>query len=168
MKRIYIKRDRKYWYEKQTGHYPWKWFVIFMALFTLWALINAWSNRNPLISPVVLSPVKQVYAETISCETPKGYLECQAYNGKITWEQFEKISKIIKCESGWNPEAINHKNKNGTYDMGLVQINSIHKDIKPSERLDFKKSIDWMIKKINKDNGYGAWLSSINCHGVKN
>ncbi|MDY0300848.1 MAG: lytic transglycosylase domain-containing protein [Trichlorobacter sp.] len=33
---------------------------------------------------------------------------------------------IAKVESGGNPRAINY-NKNGTYDYGLMQINSIHK-----------------------------------------
>lgn len=33
------------------------------------------------------------------------------------------IYAIIKTESGFNPKAIN-KNKNGTYDIGLMQVNS--------------------------------------------
>lgn len=33
---------------------------------------------------------------------------------------------IAKCESGLNPNALNTKNKNGTSDGGLMQINSVH------------------------------------------
>lgn len=140
-----------------------------MGLVVLYALISRYVNRMPLISPLVNGPVEVQAREPevfISCETPKTYLECKAYQHEITWEQHNKISKIIKCESGWNPQAINTKNKNGSFDAGLVQINSIHKDISNADKFDYKKSIDWMIKKVNKE-GFGAWRSSIKCHGVK-
>lgn len=157
VKRSYRKLNKTYWYGE---HYTWKYIILaLMTLFTVWALINFWNNQNPLVSPVVINPVKQVYAESVSCENPKGYLECQAYAGKITWEQHDRISKIINCESRWNPDAY-HVNKNGTVDLGLVQINSIHKNISNHDKLDFKKAIDWMIAKINKDGGYGAWVCS--------
>lgn len=34
--------------------------------------------------------------------------------------------KIAKCESSMNPKAINTKNRNGSVDYGLFQINSVH------------------------------------------
>lgn len=34
--------------------------------------------------------------------------------------------RIAKCESSMNPKAINRKNKNGSVDYGLFQINSVH------------------------------------------
>ena len=157
-KRIYVKRDRKYWYEKtHTDHYPWKWVIILMALFLAWALINKWVNRNPLISPVVniVTPVRA--SEYISCEDPQGYLACKAYAGVITWKQHDTIAKIIECESNWNPDAY-HVNTNGTVDLGLCQINSIHKNISNADKLNFKKAIDWMIAKIKRDGSYQAWV----------
>lgn len=42
--------------------------------------------------------------------------------------------KIVACESGYNPDAINTKNRNGSIDRGLVQINSVHDPA--LERLD--------------------------------
>jgi hypothetical protein len=163
MKQIYKKRNFKYWTVKSLNKHSmqiWIDIIILMAFFTLWALARHYTDNLPKADPRA-SVVSQVMASEpdykVSCEDPKGYLECQVYNGKISWEQHEKMSKIIKCESGWNPEAINTKNTNGSYDMGLVQINSIHKTVKNSDKLNFKFSIDWMINKVNKDGGYGAW-----------
>ncbi len=128
------------------------------------------STPQTLISPVA-EVVPQAYAKEpevkISCDNPKGYLECQVYKGIITWDQHDKIAKIINCESRWNPDAINTKNSNGTYDAGLAQINSIHKNISNADKFDYKKSIDWMIAKVKKDGGYQAW-SCARKLGIKN
>lgn len=35
---------------------------------------------------------------------------------------------IAKTESNFNPSAINKANDNGTYDIGLMQVNSIHEE----------------------------------------
>jgi len=138
----------------------WKFIILIMTSFVLWALLYQYTNRYPLISPIVLNPIEPAYAESISCETPKGYLECQVYNGKITWAEHDKMYKIIQCESKWNPDAINTKNKNGSWDAGLVQINSIHKNISNADKFDFKKSIDWMIAKYKADKSFNAWVCS--------
>lgn len=34
---------------------------------------------------------------------------------------------IAKAESGWNPNAVNNSNRNGSQDNGLFQINTVHK-----------------------------------------
>ena len=38
----------------------------------------------------------------------------------------ETAIKIAHCESSLDPSAVNNRNKNGTTDGGLYQINSIH------------------------------------------
>lgn len=169
MKRIYVKRDTKFWTFKRVNKHSmkiWKTIIVLMALIVLWAVINKWVNRNPLVDPRCPSsfnPVSQVMAKEpevfISCEDPKGYLQCQAYQGKITWAEHDRIYKVIECESKWNPEAINTKNKNGTIDTGLVQRNSIHgKSLSTKDSFDYKKSIDWMIKKMHRDGSLNAWV----------
>lgn len=140
----------------------WYLIVILMGIVVTYALISWVVNKGPLVDPrcpASFNPVKSVQAsEFISCNDPKGYLACQAYQGKITWPEHDRISKVIECESNWNPEAI-HVNKNGTVDTGLVQRNSIHnKTLSTKDSFDYKKSIDWMIKKMHRDGGLNAWV----------
>jgi hypothetical protein len=66
---------------------------------------------------------------------------------------------IIKCESVWNDDAMGF-NQNHTADLGLWQINSIHKDISNADKLDYKKATDWAIQKRQKDGSWRAWSCS--------
>lgn len=162
MKPIYIKRDYPYWITKAINKHSmriWYTLIVIMVLFVVWTLINHAVNSKPLISPVYAPIVKQIQASErvyISCETPEGYLECQVYNGNITWQEHDRLAKIIKCESGWNPDA-HHVNTNGSVDRGLFQINSIHKTISNQDSYDFKKNIDFGIK-LFKRQGYTPWV----------
>lgn len=63
---------------------------------------------------------------------------------------------IIDCESRWNTDAMGF-NYNRTADLGLWQINSIHKDITNADKFDYKKATEWAIAKRLKDGHWGAW-----------
>ncbi len=66
---------------------------------------------------------------------------------------------IITCESRWKPDAIG-VNKNGSYDVGLWQINSIHKNITNAGKMDYKEATKWAIDKRLKDGSWRAWSCS--------
>lgn len=66
---------------------------------------------------------------------------------------------IITCESRWKPDAIG-VNKNGSYDVGLWQINSIHKNISNAGKMDYKEATKWAIEKRLKDGSWRAWSCS--------
>ena len=66
---------------------------------------------------------------------------------------------IIDCESRFNPDAINI-NTNKTYDAGIFQINSIHKDISLQDKLNYKTAVKWVINKVKKDGSWSAWACS--------
>ncbi len=66
---------------------------------------------------------------------------------------------IITCESRWKPDAIG-VNKNGSYDVGLWQINSIHKNISNAGKMDYKEATKWAIDKRLKDGSWRAWSCS--------
>jgi soluble lytic murein transglycosylase-like protein len=48
--------------------------------------------------------------------------EAGKYHGVNPW----LLYAIAKVESGYNPNAVSPKNRNGTVDLGLMQINSAH------------------------------------------
>lgn len=120
VKRSYRKLNKSYWYGE---HYAWKYIILaFMALFTIWALISFWNNQNPLVSPVVINPVKQVYAEEsikIPCEVGVAeFLECEAVKGNITYKQAEIMLAIAKAESNLKERAANrHSSARGVFQI---------------------------------------------------
>lgn len=73
----------------------------------------------------------------------------------------KEVSCIIRHESGWNQYAIN-KNNNGTYDLGLVQINDIH-NVPREKAFDYKFAIKWMIDKRLHDGNWNAWNGYKKC-----
>lgn len=64
---------------------------------------------------------------------------------------------LVSCESRWDYKAINNKNRNGTNDKGLWQINSIHTDISDADKLDYKAATAWAIAKRLNDGNWSAW-----------
>jgi len=83
-------------------------------------------------------------------ETPRSYIE----------KKFGKDARIalaiVSAESSWNEEAVN-KNKNGSIDVGLFQVNSIHgydiEDLKdPFYNID-------IAYKIFKRDSWKAWAT---------
>jgi len=69
-----------------------------------------------------------------------------------------EVDRIVRCESQWNPGAVNARNRNGSYDLGLWQINSIHNSsISDADKLDYKKATQWAISKRLDDGNWSAW-----------
>jgi len=73
---------------------------------------------------------------------------------------------IFECESGLNPKAVNDSNTNGTADVGIPQINTVHgiraKWLKnPSIAIRVAKQL------FDEQGGWSAWYSSYSCHKIK-
>lgn len=68
-----------------------------------------------------------------------------------------EANALINCESKWDYKAVNNKNRNGSNDKGLWQINSIHTNITDAEKLDYKASTKWAIAKRLADGNWSAW-----------
>lgn len=73
---------------------------------------------------------------------------------------------IAKAESGLRPDAIG-KNTNGTYDLGVMQINDVHsKRISRQDRLDYEKNIRFAFQLRKEQGNWNAWSvcrSKVNC-----
>ena len=61
------------------------------------------------------------------------------------------MSNIIKCESGFNPNAINSTSKE--YSVGLVQINLMAHDITESEAKDVDFALDFLASNLKVGRG---------------
>lgn len=101
-------------------------------------------------------------SEVARLSIPKRKLDPEDY----AWEMARKhklnrvaFVTLLFGESRFNPEALG-VNKNGTVDLGLCQINTIHKDISLKDRLDPYKCIDWSIKKRLRDGNWSAWVAA--------
>src|SRR3990167_10830641 len=75
---------------------------------------------------------------------------------------FELVSRIIACESSWNPLAYNHK----SHDSGLMQINLyFHAKTAEAMNLDLSKTEDNIKYGLHlmKTNGTRDYLASAHC-----
>ena len=106
------------------------------------------TTNNTEISEITNNEKK---VETI--EDIKEYVRNEAKKAGLNSKEVEAI---INCESRWDPQAKGH-NKNGSYDLGLWQINSIHKNITDAEKLDYKTATKWAIEKRLRDGNWSAW-----------
>lgn len=73
-------------------------------------------------------------------------------------DQYNVAQAVMRAESGGNPNAT-HKNKNGSVDRGLMQINSIHTK-KVNGNLDSLYIVEVNVnvaKQIYDGSGWGAW-----------
>jgi hypothetical protein len=122
-------------------------YALFIALSICLADLTAQFVANKVYPtpeiPAVIRPEKdKTIAEHI----------CLATNG----ENCDVLINLARCESSLNKEAY-HVNTNGTVDLGLFQINSIHKDITPSEKLDVYASARWSNEQIKAGHG-SIWV----------
>ena len=78
----------------------------------------------------------------------------------------EKAVKIFECESGLRADAVNNSNKNGTADVGIPQINTVH-GIRAKWLKNPSISIRVAKQLYDEQGGWSAWYSSYSCHGIK-
>lgn len=79
---------------------------------------------------------------------------------EMNFEHIDYLLRLAKCESGFNPLAVNDRNNNPKHskDRGLFQLNDYwHKNITDAQAFDPEFATRWTIEKINKG-GQGIWV----------
>lgn len=111
--------------------------------------LDGWTILNSLI----ISPTPSPEPVTL----PPGVVEIIRFNFKDLGEQVtQQAIRIFNCESGLRPNAINTKNRNGSIDIGLAQINSVHGV--PGRLLTDPRINIAIARKIYNDRGnWSAW-----------
>lgn len=104
------------------------------------------------LSRIIIPAVINAEAEELSI---RDYVRAEIEKAGLDWE---KVNKLIDCESKWNPEAhaVNWNNRKGV-DRGLWQISSLYyKHIPNSCAYCYKCSTQEAIKILQK-RGYKEW-----------
>lgn len=124
-------------------------------------LYDAFNAPKTLLDPrgqTIIPKVVEVEAKETPCDyDPITYIRCSGERLGKTNQQIMTMIRIAKCESGLRPDALN-KNTNGTFDVGVLQINDVHgKRISRADRMNFVKNIDFGWKLHTEQGGFQAW-----------
>ena len=132
------------------------WGLILGFLGTAYLCTNN-TSPQPLETKVEVKAIEITKDEDYYKAEPLRYLRYKGQQLGINEYEITRIISTMKCESGLRPDAIN-KNKNGTFDIGIGQINDVHsKRISRQDRMDFVKNIDF-IYKLYQEQGLRPWV----------
>lgn len=115
----------------------------------------------------VISAITLTAAPAMAHETPAGGVSAEtiAVVKAYIMDVFGPLNgpraiRIAACESGFNPEALNH-NKNGTHDGGIFQLNSggtvQSLGLTFNETKDYKKNIEAAYR-LFRQRGWRPWV----------
>lgn len=160
-----------------------RWLVIRVVIATIIGLVAFFAIIASVEEPAIISPLGSEpgmprgyrlipisHPEVAHAEEIKPVVKTDAsedvevvvrkYFGDIA----DKALTCFKSESGLRPTAINYSNRNGTWDIGLAQVNTIHcGKVGASNREDCKnKLLDLetnvrIAKQIYDGRGFNAW-----------
>ena len=127
---------------------------------------RAYSHEMTLIEASVVSDYKaEIQARETELKKQIGvYWKSKANIKRLIVETFPEDAStalaIAKCESGLNPDAYNPKNKNGSVDRGLFQVNSVHDNRLEALGLDPWNPEDNAVfaRMLYEENGWLPWV----------
>lgn len=137
--------------------------IFWIILMSACVGVALYLTRDKIVSPCPDSGC-HVMVKTVYANEDSELTEIIAYiTKKFEPEGKHVVIQAINCfysESGLRSNAVG-VNKNGSNDVGIAQINSIH-GMSTEDRMDYKKNIDKAYK-IYKRRGWEAWYGK-DCH----
>ena len=133
--------------------------LLVLAGLILYATFRSPKILDPKGSPkslgqTIIPKVEEAKAFETPCDyDPITYLRCRGKQLGISDYKITQLIQVAKCESGLNPDALN-KNTNGSFDVGVFQINTVHKQ---KNMTDFVKNIDYGYK-LYQEQGLRPWV----------
>jgi len=141
-------------------------FTIILSLTVACQLVGLYSAEPELefLSPIggasVFGGNIEVQAQEVEvdkCDLIENDVE--QYICEVFEDDYEDAMKILSCENkGLSPLAINDANSNGSTDVGIFQINSIH-GFTVEEMQDYRANINFAHKLFKRDS-WSAWACS--------
>ena len=110
-------------------------------------------------STIVVGEVREIHKDDLELTTEPQVNDIEAYIHEVFGEDAEDGIKILKeCENkSMKTDAVNW-NRNGSWDFGLWQINSVH-GYTQEQLSDHRFNTD-VAYKIFKNRGWSAWTCS--------
>jgi hypothetical protein len=136
--------------------------LVIFSMVTYSYSYTAWSRfvEDVITPPANAQELKIETVDKVEKELSiKDYVKQEVEKAGLNWNEVECL---VAHESGWDNWKYNINN-NGTTDMGLWQINSIHKaNVSVECRWDYKCSTKWAIEKRLHDGNWNAWYGYLN------
>lgn len=168
-KKVVEEKKAKTWVKVSLG------FVIATLVLTSAYSMYEFVNTHEFKTPIIIKFQNPTPRKAVKLESPVGSKSAgfirQAYasdrvptNEEYIREKFGKAGDIAvavaKAESGLRADAY-HVNTNGTIDLGVFQINTVHfekEGCSPIDLLDFRKNVDCAYK-IYEASGFNPWVA---------
>ena len=123
------------------------------------------SSSSALVETMQTAGEATPQPEPTTVPTPKPKVVVSAdkqevvdYITEVFGEDAEKAIAVANCESGLRVNALNDKNRNGTIDHGVFQINSVHTKSRGSEfKTDWKANVR-TAKAIYDEQTFRPWV----------
>lgn len=137
-----------------------------LAMFAF-VFLAAKINKQVEASNKLLSPLPEHYAawtEVKEVEVLRLPKNVEEEIRLVFGKDAENAIKVAKCESGMRVAAVNDKNTNGSTDVGLFQINSVH-----GIKAKWLKNQSIQIRVAHQlflEQGWNPWSASNKCHGL--